>query len=82
MQPSSSPESYVSRPPDDPEPVSQVRLPSTNSFATALGRDIEHYIAAHLDDYERAKARWTNCSREEWEHGAEGKISVNQRVCV
>ncbi|GJJ08706.1 hypothetical protein Clacol_002925 [Clathrus columnatus] len=41
------------------------------SFATVLGHEIESYLTSHMDTYERAKARWTDCSREEWERGAD-----------
>lgn len=73
QQTNSSPESYVSRSTDERETVVSTHSPPSSSLATVLGRDIENYIASHIDEYGRAKARWTECPREEWEQGALGK---------
>lgn len=70
---------------DERKTVMSTHSPPSSSSATVLGRDIESYIASHLDEYGRAKARWTECSREEWEQGALGKsgfLNVNGVSCL
>ncbi|EJD06556.1 uncharacterized protein FOMMEDRAFT_165323 [Fomitiporia mediterranea MF3/22] len=32
--------------------------------------DLEHYVGAHIEKYEAAKKRWTDCSMEDWKAGA------------
>ncbi|KAH8118031.1 hypothetical protein DFH11DRAFT_1541281 [Phellopilus nigrolimitatus] len=39
-------------------------------LARLLGVDMECYLAEHVAQYDAAKTRWTSCSMEEWQAGA------------
>jgi hypothetical protein len=47
---------------------------SGQTIQKLLGRDVEAYMNAHVGVYEDAKKRWTECSIEEWEKGADGNV--------
>lgn len=65
----------------DPTPMgakyteSKITLSDSQDMKMApfMGGDVDAYIASHADRYEAAKKRWANCSREEWEAGADGR---------
>ena len=51
------------------------RLSEDNqALCSLLGPDLERYFSGHIDDYEAAKRRWTSCSIEEWQTGANGQF--------
>ena len=41
-----------------------------------LGCNVDTYIDEHKEQYERALARWKNCTMEEWTAGADGNSLV------
>ena len=69
-------------------PGSEVILPSA-SFMTGLhdrptlsrifGHDFDTYVEAHLDAYDHAKRKWSDCTIEEWKAGADGMDAVQSR---
>ena len=44
-----------------------------NALRKLLGQDLDKYISEHLDAYDEAKKKWSECSAEEWQAGAEGR---------
>lgn len=40
------------------------------------GQDMDEYVATHMDRYEAARKRWTECTGEEWEKGADGEDTL------
>ncbi|KAI5122277.1 hypothetical protein M0805_002357 [Coniferiporia weirii] len=58
--------------PPDPE------LQQNHALYRLFGVDMEQYFSEHVEQYEIAKKRWTSCSIEEWQTGADeitGKFS-------
>ncbi|KAF8589851.1 hypothetical protein K439DRAFT_1657690 [Ramaria rubella] len=45
-----------------------------------LGHDVDDYLVSHTDRYETAKKRWSDCSREEWERGADELVDKFAKV--
>ena len=42
--------------------------------------DMDDFFENHLDHYDQAVARWTDCSFKEWFDGAEGRSFTHLRV--
>lgn len=51
-------------------------------FKSFSGQDVDEYVAIHVERYEAAKRRWTECSREEWEKGADGTYTSYIITCL
>ena len=43
-----------------------------HALAQLFGQDLDTFVGEHLDAYEDAKKRWTECSIDEWTAGADG----------
>ena len=56
----------------------QVIAPPTedNALRRLLGQDLDKFIEEHLGAYNEAKKKWAECSMEEWQAGAEGKLTA------
>ena len=37
-----------------------------------LGQELTSFVESHVDVYEEAKKRWSECSMDEWRAGADG----------
>lgn len=46
--------------------------PEESALCKLLGQDFEKFINEHLDAYNEAKKKWSECSIEEWRAGGEG----------
>ena len=45
---------------------------SGHAIQKLLGHDLDTYLDAHVEAYEVAKRKWTECSMDEWTKGADG----------
>ena len=41
-----------------------------------LGQDLDIYVEAHVEAYEQAKKKWSECSMDEWKVGADGALPL------
>ena len=61
--------------------IEQEREASHAALSRFLGIDMERYLAEHIDYYESEKARWADCTVDEWKNGADGNHYSSIMLC-
>ena len=43
-----------------------------------FGTQMDKFFSTHVDHYDTCKARWSSCTQEEWQAGADGAVFLSQ----
>lgn len=54
-------------------PQPSAAAPGEDALRRLFGQDFDKFVDEHVDAYNEAKKRWSECSIEEWQAGANGE---------